>query len=888
MVRSIYLCFLLLYLPVLHSYAQQLPKALTERCAGLQQQDNLEEWIFTGLDYASDKPLERLDLLMQMPARAWRQPKDEHERAAWLDMLTYQGYYQMFAGNILPSITAYEAAYRYYNSAPVTGTDILEYILKPLGNNYTRLGDYERATYIHTKSLAIARSEGNARQIAAACSNLAVAYQMQERYDSALWYASEGLRSAPQGSSIAGLLFSTLADVYLKMGKADTASANAEQAVRLLRRPSVLKEENAGYWLASTLQGSGDIAFARHRYPDAARFFGEALQTMNTFYPGARKREKARLLEKSGRVALQLQQPADDFDKALALMIPHLPSGSWPKEEQLYGEFTLADAIEGKADALVREGRLKEALQGYQLIFSIERSLRREFFSRSTRLLHQKQNRQMAAKAMNTAYALWEQTRDTAYAAAMLDVMEKSKAQVLFEEQQFNIQNSRLQMKDSLLDRQKQLQQAMAYYDREQALRGRTAKDQREALAYELSQVQLQLKKKYPRFFETTSSAPAFLPTCPGKDLPGGLTVKDFFWGGDYLYVIDFDRKGITSVRRLPDAEEKQAFVHAFVAKFFQKGPQAMQNAPQEYYRDAYKIFQWLWNDSLTAKKYLLIPDGELGYIPFDALPVNPRYQRDVGKWAFLVKGAATGLAYSMQTWLQQQQGNKDTLAGMTGFFISKAKEGGELPAVREEYEAVSRHVQGQYFRNEAATLTAFREQLGSTGVLHLSTHASLQGDQQLPAIQLSDGPFFLFELYARRFRPGLVMLSACRTGQGMLAEGEGVISLAREFAATGATGIVAGLWNVHDATAARLTGDFYEQLPAAESPMAALHDAKIKWLGEAGQQLKLPYYWASLTYIGHHHPVILEKPAKPGWMRWYILAGIVALLAAFVRIRRR
>ena len=157
-----------------------------------------------------------------------------------------------------------------------------------------------------------------------------------------------------------------------------------------------------------------------------------------------------------------------------------------------------------------------------------------------------------------------------------------------------------------------------------------------------------------------------------------------------------------------------------------------------------------------------------------------------------------------------------------------------------------------------------------------------------MPAIQLADGPFYLFELYARKFHPGLIVLSACRTGQGMMAEGEGIISLAREFTTSGATGIVAGLWNLHDATAASLTGDFYDQLRNAADPATALHHAKMQWLGneKASQQLKLPYYWAALTYIGHPQTIVPEKPV--GNKIWYWIAAVAVLLAAVIFWRRR
>ncbi|RPD41080.1 CHAT domain-containing protein [Chitinophaga barathri] len=861
----------------------RLPPELARKAAALQKENNLGEWLYLQMDYAAEEPAERLSLLMNLGKRAWRAPQNETEHSAWLDMLTYQGYYQMFTGNILPSITAYEAAYNYYNEQKLTDPDILEYILKPLGNNYTRLGDYERAGFIQERSLDIAQKQKDPLQTAAVYSNLAVTCLMQERFDLAGAHAQSGLRVAPANSSVTGLLHSSLAEIYIRKKMPDSAAIHAALGIRILQQPQILKTENAGYWLASVLQANGDVAMLKKQYGEAEKWDERSLAVLNKFYPDARNREKARVLVKQGRAALQKEyaQPRynsllQPFDRALRYMLPAHTSG-WPAKEKLYGDFTIADAIEGRADALVRAGRLKEALEGYQLIFDIEATLRREFFSRATRLLHQRQSHALAEKAMNAAYLLWEQGKQEKYAWAMLHIMEKSKAQVLLQEQVFNRQQSRLGMKDPLLDEQQRMQQALAYYDRETAVSGKK-NAARDELAYNLSQLQVRIRKKYPDYFEPVRENSLHSE----KDIPAGLTVKSLFSGEDHLYVVDITSAGIQSVRRLDDGEGKQSFLQHFVTTYFHNGPAAMQNSPAAYYRDAYQVYQWLWNGPV-APRYLLIPDGWFGYLPFDALITDSTYKRNTAQWPFLLNQTVTSLAYSLQTYRQQSPAAGENDAKLTGFFISAVG----LPAVEEEYKAIKEAAAGLYFKDNKATLAAFREQLGHGGILHLSTHASLEGDQQLPAIQLADGPFYLFELYTRKFRPGLIVLSACRTGQGMMAEGEGIISLAREFTTSGATGIVAGLWNLHDATAANLTGDFYKELRNAADPAMALHSAKQQWLrnGKASQQLKLPYYWAAMTYIGHPQTVVPEKPV--GNKMWYWILGAGVLLVVVVGFRR-
>jgi CHAT domain-containing protein/tetratricopeptide (TPR) repeat protein len=77
-----------------------------------------------------------------------------------------------------------------------------------------------------------------------------------------------------------------------------------------------------------------------------------------------------------------------------------------------------------------------------------------------------------------------------------------------------------------------------------------------------------------------------------------------------------------------------------------------------------------------------------------------------------------------------------------------------------------------------------------------------------------------------------LVVLSACDTGRGQVAGGEGVLGLQRAFQLAGARAVVASLWKVPDAATRVLMAEFYQNLWEKKLPkLEALRQAQLTLL---------------------------------------------------------
>jgi len=118
--------------------------------------------------------------------------------------------------------------------------------------------------------------------------------------------------------------------------------------------------------------------------------------------------------------------------------------------------------------------------------------------------------------------------------------------------------------------------------------------------------------------------------------------------------------------------------------------------------------------------------------------------------------------------------------------------------------------------------------------VLHIATHGLLNAERpQFTGLVLSlignkseDGFLRTDEVFNLRLGSPLVMLSACETGLGKEKRGEGVMGLTRAFMYAGAPTVGVSLWSVADKSTAELMTDFYKRLlatpPASSSGVSA------------------------------------------------------------------
>ncbi|MFM8911870.1 MAG: CHAT domain-containing protein [Flammeovirgaceae bacterium] len=159
--------------------------------------------------------------------------------------------------------------------------------------------------------------------------------------------------------------------------------------------------------------------------------------------------------------------------------------------------------------------------------------------------------------------------------------------------------------------------------------------------------------------------------------------------------------------------------------------------------------------------------------------------------------------------------------------------------------------------RGEAATESRVKKvDLVRYKYIHFATHGFVDVSGHGSGLALTnadaseDNLLMSAEIYNLALRAELVCLSACETGLGNNANGEGLMGLGRAFFYAGARNLLVSLWKVPDRSTALFMVDFYQTLFVRRLSMASsLRAAKLKMIKSS--EYHSPHYWAPFVLIG-------------------------------------
>lgn len=834
----------------------------------------------------------------------------------------------------------------YYLNKPDDGILFFENILKSgqapaalradllllLADNYYLKSDYARAIETYEKGLPFAEKNQATDLLLRFYGNLGWLYWDAGNHAKALEFQKKSLELAVQQRDSANIptLLAYIGDTYRTM--------NDPQALEYFRRAQALAPENAQTLIQFSkayqqfnmpdsalavlttvlplLQSNTEKADAYYQFARLfldAKAFSKAGDYINKALKHARKgygvgnAEYARMTTMAGKIHLA----AGDADQALRWFDHTLAHQSAGKDLSPDSYWVLG-SLEGKGRAFFQKYRQSKQIPNLNNAFeAFDRGLH---YAENMRLSHSHESSKLelyeyiqpiVEGGVRTALELAEVSGDNTFVEKAYLFAERAKAPVMAEALYDREIKHIAGIPDSVLAQEKAMQEALVQL--ELAVHDEPGNDSLQQVVLNarigMERLKDEMKHHFPRYYEMkyAFSKQADLPHIRQAMDDDGLLVQ-YLTGDSALYAFAVSKTDIRSYS-IPVTDSLKAAMEMFHRAvsdwdFVQYAPA---QAEKDFLAAAPALYEALLARPLAgtnAGKLIIVPDGYLGLIPFEALLTAP-YS---GSWKdldvpYLIRDYSISYAWSATALHRSNTNGQKPQYNFVGIgteydattFSDKApiamRDLGPLPNADDEVAAIGNLLHGKTWLNAEATKEHFLTSAPECGILHIATHGVL--DEQNPMMSClvfhksqhgANNQLFASELYNIQLQAQMIVLSACNTGHGQVHNGEGVMSLARAFAFAGCPTLVSSLWRVNDLSTSTVMQAFYKMLKSGKSVDASMREAKLEYLANTSAEYAKPIYWAGFVVVGKSDvlPEYLFSTGIAGW--WWIAAGALTL----------
>jgi CHAT domain-containing protein/Tfp pilus assembly protein PilF len=810
--------------------------------------------------------------------------------------------------------------------------------LRALGSLQTKLGENQQAFTMFLQALDILRTIDDPLLKATVLGGLAFSYEYAGERQRALEYYEQTLAIFKSINDLWGVAESDvqIGEIYQAFGEYEKAFHHYRQALSLFRALKMTR------WEAKMLRNIGSVYDTLGDKSQALNHYRQSLALtrvkQDQRYKAYTLSYIGRIYESSGNTskALSYYQQARQFSR-----IAVDPAGE---------SLVLSNLAHLERD----RGNLDKARAHIEDSIKIVETLRTKHASQDLRAAFFASARKYYDLYIDILMRLHERRPGEGFEIAAFEASESARARSLLESLREARANIRQGADPELVKEERGLQQllnAKAEHHARLVADSRTV--EAEALAREIveltaqfDQVKDKIKLTSPRYAALTQPQPLRLRDIQGRVLDGDSLLLEYALGDDRSYLWAITQTEIRSFA-LPSRAEIE-----IVARRFYKLLTSNRRLPHEtlaqYQARALKAESELRIENsnlselvlgavapiLANKRLLVVADGALQYIPFQALTLPERGNSSrepsplILNFEVVNEPSASALALLVNETAGRKPARKAVavladpvfeisdprikspgatqIATETGQTmptdlhralrdVGDGNNEGVIPrlfASRDEAEAIMAAAPwGGRFRATdfaASRATATNPDLSGYRIVHFATHGFLNNEHpELSGIVLSmvdregrpqDGFLRLHDIYNLHLPVELVVLSACDTGLGKDVKGEGLIGLTRGFMYAGAASVVASLWKVDDEATAELMKRFYQQMLRKDlSPAAALRESQLEMLKQ--KRWRSPYFWAGFVIQGQYAKGKGADSSQPPAMI-YLSSGGAALLA--------
>jgi len=706
-----------------------------------------------------------------------------------------------------------------------------------------------------------------------------------------------------------------LTQSYINLGALDSA----KQIVKTIFNYKNLKNK---FLYRPAYNFLGDLDFIEENYISAKMNYERALEIANEQFKDVSESRflseqyfnlaKLDLHDKNYSEALQLNQKAV---LALARNFTNLDWKSFPNAKQVTDYNYGLNTLNQKADILkafsIEDNNidyLKASLKCFVLIDSLVNLAKATTIRSESKLDLSSVGDASIEKSIDLCYLLFQKTNDKAYIDQAFNFMESNKGSTLLSEiDQNQILYSKI-LPESIVEKIDSLKNNITNFERGIS---QNSSDQnvgeREKLinlkannSGALDKILEAAEKEFPQL----KSYKNISQRVPLNDIQSSLidkTVLQYYYGDSCLYLVIFNQAHKAFFKIDNSIEEQLNEYLEFINNPIGEISETERLEKQE---NAYSLSKVIFLDpindfGLKNNRIVLIPDGLLSYLPFEALLVvkpNSAYAFDLnyllGKFEFQylyssrLLGFKNAKAAPKKNFFGMAPSFKERKAVATTRTSCEGSELFNLACSNSEVVDIKQIYKGQISTEKEATKNEFINKAGDFNILHLATHACVdETNPRNSQIFFTDDYISNAEIQALKLNADLAVLSACNTGRGKIAKGEGVLSLSRDFIYAGCNSVNTSLWSVDDCSTSELMKLFYENLNAGERKTEALKNAKQSFFDQTTKDKTHPYYWAPFILVGDDAPIARITSNTKIWI--WIIGGLLLLLFVFLKLKR-
>ena len=774
-----------------------------------------------------------------------------------------------------------------------------------------RRGNYQHALNGFRVALASLEPMGDAVWEGSSLTGIAWVYEEMAEMGPAIKHRERAL----QLFETAGLkifaveVLSSLGDSYLASGDDVRALSHFERVLALSDELGIER------WKALALRYIGVVHLVRQQPDEARQYFDRAVDAQQRAGDPRLDRWLRADMGEILNIERQYEGASTLFEEALSLS---RAAGDRVAE---------ARALFGLARSSYGANQLDQARAHIERALSVIESLRTEVENRDLRTSYVASMYGYHELHLNVLARLHQLRPRDGLSAKAFEATERARARSLIESLTESGVDLRAGVDSDLLRREQQAKLAFEKWaDRSRGSSdSATRKADTERLSAEYrdleeryGQIQAEIRSRSPRYAALARPEPLTLQEIQKQVLDRDTVLLEYALGDErsYLWVVSQNSHSLYELPGRAQIEQAARRVYErLTARLSAQGSErerqaAVARADGEYWPEAARLSEMLLGPiakQIAGKRLLVVTEGMLQYVPFQALPVPGPSDAPVPmlvEHEIVNLPSASVLAVLRREAARRPQPPKaiavladpvfeaddprlrvrnasSTAAKVTGatsgakgmpnqtlraleFIRDGSWNVPRLAATRQEADAIVATVPPALALKkvgfDASRAAALGSDLAQYRIVHFATHGVF--DNENPGLsglilslyddkgQPQDGFLRLHDIYNLQLPAELIVLSACNTALGKQVKGEGLTGMVRGFLYAGGQRVVASLWKVDDEATGELMKRFYsEMLQMNRSPSAALRQAQIAMWQQ--DRWRPAFYWAAFAMQG-------------------------------------